>query len=130
MTQDELHYATIFDAHPDAEDAAESSEFSAWKAEQQDDVRAEIERVLECGTTEQVVKVFSDFKAATGWVKNTSKYEIPYSKVKDARETQALVDSITKNVRDMQEKAKAADETIKRLLRERYINSRRPRIQR
>ena len=62
----ESHQNAIYTAHPDADEVYESAEFKAWMGSQPGFARAAIEQTLAKGTTEQVIEVFSAFKAAAG----------------------------------------------------------------
>ena len=62
----ELHYRTIYEAHPDADSIAESQEMATWIKAQPSFTQAAIEQVLKSGTAEQVIEVFNAFKASTG----------------------------------------------------------------
>lgn len=58
------HRQAIYDAHPDADEVYESSEFKAWMDKQPSYVKDAIEHTLEKGSAQQVVEVFSTFKGA------------------------------------------------------------------
>ena len=60
----QAHYRAIYEAHPDADSIAESQEMAAWIKAQPSFTQAAIEQVLKSGTAEQVVEVFSAFKAS------------------------------------------------------------------
>lgn len=62
----EVHLSAIYSAHPDADSIAESQEFAAWKSTQPGVVRAALDAALTTGSTNDVIEVFSAFKAATG----------------------------------------------------------------
>ncbi len=62
----EAHQQAIFAAHPDAAEIHESAEFKTWVGGQPGYARAAIEHALSNGTTEQVIEVFSTFKATSG----------------------------------------------------------------
>lgn len=62
----DAHQQAIFSAHPDAAEIHESAEFKAWVGGQPGYARGAIEHALSDGTTEQVIEVFSAFKAAAG----------------------------------------------------------------
>lgn len=62
----DAHRQAIYDAHKDADEVYESAEFKAWMDGQPSYARAAIEQTLAKGTTEQVIEVFSSFKAASG----------------------------------------------------------------
>ena len=60
------HYAAIYKAHPDADSLAESKELGDWINTQPSFVRDGYNAVLQKGTTQQVIELFSAFKQATG----------------------------------------------------------------
>ena len=60
------HYEAIYKAHPDADSIAESKELAEWIASQPSFARDGYSKVLQSGTTEQVIELFSNFKQATG----------------------------------------------------------------
>lgn len=62
----EVHLSAIYGAHPDADSIVESQEFAAWKSTQPGVVRAALDAALTTGSTNDVIEVFSAFKAATG----------------------------------------------------------------
>ncbi|HQL08966.1 MAG TPA: hypothetical protein PLE35_05145 [Lentisphaeria bacterium] len=62
----EVHLSAIYSAHPDADSIVESQEFAAWKSAQPGVVRAALDAALTTGSTNDVIEVFSAFKAATG----------------------------------------------------------------
>lgn len=62
----EVHLSAIYSAHPDADSIVESQEFAAWKSTQPGVVRAALDAALTTGSTNDVIEVFSAFKAATG----------------------------------------------------------------
>lgn len=62
----EVHMSAIYSAHPDADSIVESQEFAAWKSTQPGVVRAALDAALTTGSTNDVIEVFSAFKAATG----------------------------------------------------------------
>lgn len=62
----EAHYRVIYEAHPDADSIVESKEMADWINAQPSFSQAAIEQVLKSGTAEQVVEVFSAFKASSG----------------------------------------------------------------
>lgn len=59
------HYSAIYDAHQDADELAQSAEFSAWRQSLPGFARAAVERALTEGAANDVVEVFSAFKEAT-----------------------------------------------------------------
>lgn len=63
-----LHLQAIYQAHPDADSIVESKEFSAWVATRPAYERASIAKVLDDGSSGDVVELFSAFKGATGQV--------------------------------------------------------------
>lgn len=62
----ESHYQAIYQAHPDADSLAESTELAAWIAKQPSFARAGYESVLGKGTTADVIELFDRFKADNG----------------------------------------------------------------
>lgn len=62
----EVHLSAIYSAHPDADSIVESQEFAEWKSTQPGVVRAALDAALTTGSTNDVIEVFSAFKAATG----------------------------------------------------------------
>lgn len=61
----ELHSNTIYQAHPDAEDIAESYAFEFWQQGKTEGEKNEIARVLREGTAPEVVYIISLFKKET-----------------------------------------------------------------
>lgn len=62
----QTHYAAIYEAHPDADSLAESKELGDWINTQPSFVRDGYNAVLQKGSTQQVIELFSAFKQATG----------------------------------------------------------------
>lgn len=62
----QTHYAAIYEAHPDADSLAESKELADWINTQPSFVRDGYSTVLQKGSTQQVIELFSAFKQATG----------------------------------------------------------------
>ena len=60
----EAHAQSIYGAHPDVDEMHESAEFKAWMGNQPGYARAAIEQTLDKGSAQQVIEVFSTFKAA------------------------------------------------------------------
>jgi hypothetical protein len=60
------HYDAIYAVHPDADSIIESKELGEWVATQPAHVKLGIETVLNTGSAQQVVDVFTAFKQATG----------------------------------------------------------------
>ncbi len=54
---DQEHYRRIYDAHPDADSLASEAVFERWAA------TPEKQRVMTAGTTEQVIRLFSEYKS-------------------------------------------------------------------
>lgn len=65
LTAQEAHFKTIYTAHPDADSVFESTELADWIGKQPSIVRDAYQGVLKQGSAEQVVELFSAFKAAT-----------------------------------------------------------------
>lgn len=65
----EDHFRAITTAHADAEKIIESPEFVEWKGKQPSFTQEAYDAVLERGTAQQVIELFSTFKDATGWGK-------------------------------------------------------------
>lgn len=59
------HFDEIYSKHPDADSIVESKELADWLQGQPSYVRDSVGRVLESGTSAQVVEVLDTFKAAT-----------------------------------------------------------------
>lgn len=62
----EAHYDAIYAAHPDADSIAQSKELSDWISSQPTFVQGSMTAVLQEGTTEQIIELFSTFKSSTG----------------------------------------------------------------
>ena len=65
----EDHFRAITTAHADADMIVESPEFVEWKGKQPSFTQEAYDAVLERGTAQQVIELFSTFKDATGWSK-------------------------------------------------------------
>lgn len=61
----EAHYKAIYQAHPDADEIVESSQWNQWLESLPAFMRAATEQTMAKGSTEQIVEVFSTFKQAT-----------------------------------------------------------------
>lgn len=70
------HYNAIYEAHPDADSIAESQELADWIASQPSFTQSAMQQVLQTGSTEQVIELFSAFKSATHQ-EDTTQAEIP-----------------------------------------------------
>ena len=66
QSQADAHYSAIYAAHKDADEIVESDEFKKWMAAQPTFARSGIEHALKEGGANQVIEVFSMFKAANG----------------------------------------------------------------
>ena len=66
QSQADAHYSAIYAAHKDADELVESDEFKKWMAAQPTFARSGIEHALKAGGANQVIEVFSMFKAANG----------------------------------------------------------------
>lgn len=66
QSQAEQHYGSIYEAHPDADSIGESKELEDWINSQPAYVQAGINGVLERGSAQQVIELFSSFKESTG----------------------------------------------------------------
>ena len=66
VTAVNAHEQAIYGAHPDADEVHESAEFKAWMGNQPSYARSAIEHTLTKGSAQQVIEVFSTFKAAFG----------------------------------------------------------------
>lgn len=64
IDETQQHYAAILQAHPDIESVAESKEFESWVNGQPSYAQQAINGVLQQGTTQQVIELFDQFKAA------------------------------------------------------------------
>lgn len=64
--QADAHTGAIYAAHPDADEVFESAEFKRWMGAQPAFARAGIEYAMTNGAAQDVIDVFSSFKAATG----------------------------------------------------------------
>lgn len=62
----DAHYGAIYQAHPDADSIAESTEFAAWRAKQASFVQPAIDRVFTDGSAQEVIELFNRFKTETG----------------------------------------------------------------
>lgn len=62
----DTHYNAIYEAHPDADSIAESTEFAQWRDSQASFMRPAIDLVFKEGATKDVIELFSRFKAETG----------------------------------------------------------------
>jgi len=65
----EDHFRAITTAHADADKIVESPEFVEWKGKQPSFAQEAYDAVLERGTAQQVIELFSAFKESTGWGK-------------------------------------------------------------
>ena len=65
----EDHFRAITTAHADADKIVESPEFTEWKGKQPSFAQEAYDAVLERGTAQQVIELFSAFKESTGWGK-------------------------------------------------------------
>lgn len=59
------HYEAIYAAHPDADELAQSAEFSAWRESLPAFARGAVDQALTQGSAASVVDVFNTFKAST-----------------------------------------------------------------
>lgn len=66
QSAESAHKQAIYGAHPDADEVFESAEFKRWMGAQPAFARAGIEYALTNGAAQDVIDVFSSFKAATG----------------------------------------------------------------
>lgn len=83
----EAHYNAIYEAHPDADSIAESQELADWIASQPSFTQSAMQQVLQSGSTEQVIELFSAFKSATHTEDTTQqKTEVPKSKEEEIKE--------------------------------------------
>lgn len=62
----DAHYGVIYEAHPDADSIAESTEFAAWRSKQASFVQPAIDRVFTDGSAQEVIELFNRFKTETG----------------------------------------------------------------
>ncbi|MGQ8879024.1 hypothetical protein ACUTR7_16045 [Delftia sp. NA_296.1] len=60
----EVHTNAIYTAHPDVDSIAQSAEFDAWLKAMPSYAQSAARGVLDGGTTEQVIELFKDYKAA------------------------------------------------------------------
>lgn len=58
------HFNRIRAAHEDFEDLTQSPEFSAWKDGQPQDQQAELNRVIESGSADQIIAMLTQYKQA------------------------------------------------------------------
>lgn len=65
-TAAEAHYNAIYEAHPDADSIGESQELQQWIDAQPSHIQLGVQSVLEKGSAQQVIDLFSSFKEATG----------------------------------------------------------------
>ena len=82
------HYATILQAHPDADAIFDSEAFAKWRDAQPSFVRDVQEAVLQRGTAGQIVELFNSFKAATGWNDGTAQAQTQQDKQAAVRQAQ------------------------------------------
>lgn len=68
----EAHYQAIKSAHYDADAIVDAPEFGTWLQKQPSFVQDSYSAVLERGTAKQVVELFTAFKDATGWGKESN----------------------------------------------------------
>lgn len=61
------HFNRIHSEHPDAQDIVKSREFAAWRDKQPDFLRRTYDAVLQSGTADEVIGLFSAFKDQSGW---------------------------------------------------------------
>lgn len=61
------HFNKIHREHPDAQDIVKSKEFAAWRDRQPDFLKRTYDGVLQSGTAEEVIGLFSAFKDQSGW---------------------------------------------------------------
>ena len=61
------HFNKIHHEHPDAQDIVKSKEFAAWRDRQPDFLKRTYDGVLQSGTAEEVIGLFSAFKDQSGW---------------------------------------------------------------
>jgi hypothetical protein len=61
------HFAALEEAHPDFREIRDGGELQAWIDKQPDYKRRAYEEVYENGAADEVIDLFSDFKAATGY---------------------------------------------------------------
>lgn len=59
---EELHYEAIYQAHPDADKIVESSDFKAWLQSKAAEDQDNVSRILNEGTSAEVIYIFSTFK--------------------------------------------------------------------
>lgn len=64
------HFNRIHSEHPDAQDIVKSKEFAAWRDKQPDFLRRTYDAVLQSGTADEVIGLFSAFKDQSGWRKS------------------------------------------------------------
>ena len=60
------HLNAIYAAHPDADSVVQSQELTEWINSQPTFVRGSMNAVIEKGSTDEVIELFSAFKSATG----------------------------------------------------------------
>lgn len=60
----DAHYNAIYATHPDADNIVKSSEFKAWISSLKSEWRQEYERVLNEGTTDQVIGMLNSYEAS------------------------------------------------------------------
>lgn len=66
LAAQQQHLTAIYTAHPDANSIVESNEWKAYLASRPSYVQQGIAFAMEQGSAEDIVKVFSDYKEATG----------------------------------------------------------------
>ena len=68
----DAHVSAVLAAHPDAGSIAQSVELDDWIKAQPSYLQPAMRQVQEGGTTEQVIELISNFKAATGATQKTA----------------------------------------------------------
>ncbi len=66
MTAQEAHEAAVLQVHPDAYDAVESAEFSAWHDSLPAFAKAGVEHAMSQGSAQEIIEVLNAFRESSG----------------------------------------------------------------
>lgn len=89
------HYSAIYEAHPDANELAQSAEFAAWRESLPGFARAAVDRTLAEGEAPEVVEVFSTFKQQAAIPSAGSKVKAAIATAKAAAVVPASLSELT-----------------------------------
>ena len=76
-TATDSHYDAIYAAHNDADEIVESAEFAAWRDRQPAFAKAGIEHAMTKGSAQDVIEVFSSFRASKPQQKTNTERTAP-----------------------------------------------------